>query len=208
LLGMDTLLADLMEKYAWTSDVEAWTVAVVEARPAQDVIRIYGGDPADPVGEYYFAQARDLQGGSDSLKFHVQTIELDNHIVAIENNGWTGSVPEIARRCSEHNGRFFSVYWNVNAFGILTQAINGRITAYFESLYPIAPEPPQPGEIRPTWAMGQEIEPESAWRACLALMEQQTGLAFDPQWLNEPLPTYRIPDPDVMLSDVEGARTP
>jgi len=39
-------------------------------------------------------------------------------------------------------------------------------------------------------------------------MEQQTGLAFDQQWLFTPLLTYRIPDPDALLKGVEHARLP
>ena len=35
-------------------------------------------------------------------------------------------------------------------------------------------------------------------------MAQQTGLVFHRGWLDAKLPTYRIPDPDEMLKDVEG----
>src|SRR6266498_2520611 len=101
--------------------------------------------------------------------------------VLLVTNGWSGSIPEIARRCSAHGGHFFSVYWNVNAFGMLVEAIDGKVTAHFESLYPIAPDPPQPDEVRPPWSIGPETEPRLARQTCLALMEQQTGLAFD-QW--------------------------
>ena len=198
----------MIDKYAWVSEIEAWTVAVVTGRPADEVIRIYGGDPASPVGEHYFAQMPDLQGGGypDSLRFHLQILNPGNHVVAIENNGWSGSVPEIARRCSANGGKFFSVYWNVNAFGMLVEAIDGKITAHFESLYPIAPDPPQPGEVRPAWAIGPETDPGLAWPTCLALMEQRTGLAVEQQWLSTPLPTYHIPDPDLLLKDVAEAR--
>jgi hypothetical protein len=204
------VLKDMIDKYAWVNDIEAWTVAVVSGQPADEVVRIYGGDPASPVGDYFFAQARDLQGGAypDPLRFHLQVLSHGDHVVALENNGWSGSVPEIARRCSAHGGHFFSVYWNVNAFGMLVEAIDGKVTAYFESLYPIAPEPPQSGEVRPAWAVGPETEPGAAWPTCLALMQQQTGLAFDQRWLSTPLPTYGIPDPDELLKDVENARVP
>jgi hypothetical protein len=202
------MLGELLGKYAWVNDIEAWTIAVIQSHTAADVIGIYGGDPADPVGDYFFAEAASLQGMGypDVLDFHLQILERDKYVVALENNGWTGSVPEIARRCSADNGRFFSVYWNVNAFGMLTEATDGRITAHFESLYPIAPEPPQPGEVRPPWAIGEAVDVALAWQACLVLMEQQTGLAFEQAWLTGTLPTYRIPDVDALLKGVQGAR--
>lgn len=197
----------LIDKYAWVKDIEAWTVAVVEGATVDDVIRIYGGNPGVSVGNYYFADMADLQGAGEPepLKFHVQVFNHDRYVVALENNGYTGSVPEIARRCSAGDGRFFSVFWNVNAFGMLTQAIGGKVTASVEALYPVLPES-YPHEVRPTWATGPQVDVESAWQTCLALMEQQTGLAFKPRWLTEKRPTYRIPDPDAMLRDVEDAR--
>jgi hypothetical protein len=51
-------------------------------------------------------------------------------------------------------GQFFSVYWNINAFGLLTQAIDGKVTARFESLYPFSLAPQQPGDVRPAWRWG------------------------------------------------------
>ena len=203
------MLDDLIGKYAWVKQVEAWTVAVVEGHATDEVIRIYGGDPDESVGDYHFAQMADLQGSGtpEPLRFHLQVLTQGRHVVAIENNGWSGSMPEIARRCSADGGRFFSVYWNVNAFGMLTQAIDGTVTACFEFLYPFVPEP-YPHEIRPDWAIGPEINVELARQACFALMEQQAGLAFDPYWLTDMRPTYRIPDPDMLLKDVENARRP
>jgi hypothetical protein len=208
-LGHVTALDGLIARYSWVQEIEAWTVAVIEGRSADEIIRVYGGDPATSVGDYYFAQLADLQGPGEPepLRFHLQVSTHERFVVATENNGWTGSIPEIARRCSAGAGRFFSVYWNANAFGMLTQAIGGTVTASFEFLYPLAPEA-YPPEIRPDWAIGPEIEPNLARQACFALLEQQTGLRFDRDWLTEMRPTFRIPDPDVMLRDVPGARQP
>jgi hypothetical protein len=205
-----SVLQQQIDKYAWVNEIEAWTVAVIEGCPAQDVIRIYGGNPDDSIGDYLFAQMSGLQGPGEPepLQFHVQVIDQGRHVVAIENNGWTGSLPEIARRCSVEGGRFFSVYWNVNAYGTVAQAVDGEVTAYFSSLYPISSEPPQPGDIRPEWAIGPGVDVELAWPVCFALLEEQTGVAFDPKWLSEQRPTYTIPDPHWMLRDVENADRP
>jgi hypothetical protein len=39
-------------------------------------------------------------------------------------------------------------------------------------------------------------------------LENQTGLMFDRRWLDTELPTYRVPDPDVLFKDVPHAREP
>lgn len=200
------MLDDLIDKYAWVKRMEAWTVAAVEGRGADEVVRIYGGDPAGPVGDYTFAEADALDGHDpDNIQFFLQVRSHGRYVVAVEHDGYSGSLPEIARRCSAGGGQFFSVYWNINAFGLLTQAIDGTVTARFESLYPFSLAPQQPGDVRPAWAVGPEVDVELAWQACLALMEQQTGLSFDLGWLAERWPTYRIPDPHWLLRDVPSA---
>lgn len=200
------LSRELIDKYAWVDEIEAWSVAVVAGTTPEDVLRVYGADPEAPVGDYTFSQMADLQGAYDDLKFHVQAFEHDDRVVAWENNGWSGSHAEIARRCSTDDGSFFSVYWNVNAFGLLTQAVGSELTARFESLYPFDPDPPQPGDIRPTWAVGDDVDPGLAWRVCLALMEQQTGVAVDPGWLARPRATFRIPEPHTLYGDAGVAQ--
>jgi hypothetical protein len=208
-LGEPVVIDDaLTAKYAWVDQVEAWTVAVVRGRPADEVLHIYGGDPAGSVGDYPFGQLADLQGdGVTDLKFHAQLLDVDGRVVVIENNGWSGSLPEIARRCSANGGEFFSVYWNVNAFGMVTAATSGKVTAHFEHLYPFAPQA-EPHETRPDWAVGPEVDVASAGRVCFALMEQQTGVAFDAGWLAESRPTYRVPDPHWLYRDVDNADQP
>ena len=206
--GTTTPPDDVVASYRWVKDIEAWTVAVIDGATADQVIRTYGGEPASPVGEYPFAQMFDLQGpgGPDEpLRFHLQAFQVGPQVVALENNGWTGAMPEIARRLSTGTGRFFSVYWNVNAYGSLLQAIDGTVTAYFEMLYPLSPDEGQ-WERRPAWAIGPETEVEVARQTCMALLRSQTGVAVDQRWLGEPRATYRIPDPDHMLRDIDDPR--
>ncbi|MPZ80625.1 MAG: hypothetical protein GEV28_09605 [Actinophytocola sp.] len=201
---------DLIRKYGWVKDqqLEAWTVAVVEGRAIDEVLRIYGGDPAAPIGEVTFTGVDELRGPQlDHLEFYLQVLTHNEHVVAIENNGWSGAFPEIARRCSADGGRFFSVYWNVNAFGLVTQAIDGTVTANFEMIYPTAPEADQ-WERRPGWAIGPATDIEVVRQTCMAQLEQQTGVAVDPAWLRDAQPTYRIPDPYWLYRDVPDAEHP
>jgi hypothetical protein len=206
--GVTTPPDDVVASYAWVKSIEAWTVAVIDGATADQVIRTYGGDPTSPVGEYTFAQMWDIQepeGPDAPLRFHMQAFPVGSQVVTLENNGWTGAMAEIARRLSTRTGRFFSVYWNVNAYGSLLQAIDGTVTAYFEMLYPLLPQEGM-GERRPAWAIGPATEVELARQTCMALLQSHTGVAVDPRWLSEPRATYRIPDPDAMLRDVDDPR--
>ena len=63
-------------------------------------------------------------------------------------------------------------------------------------------------DILPGWVGDNDFPIEHLKSSCLAAMEQQTGLAFDRAWLERKLSTYRIPDPDGMLKDVENAWLP
>ncbi|WP_309117048.1 DUF6461 domain-containing protein [Saccharothrix sp.] len=197
---------DVTIRYAWVNEIEAMTVAIVRGSTSAQVLDVYGGNPTS-VGDYPFAQLADLQGDGTDMRFHVQFIDLDDRVVVLENNGWSGSLPEIARRCSADGGEFFSVYWNVNGFGLVTAADDGTVTARFEHLYPYAPQA-APHEVRPDWAIGPEVEVETATQVCFALMEQRTGVEFDPSWLAVRRPTYQVPDPHWLYRRVEGADKP
>ncbi|MCP2169845.1 DUF6461 domain-containing protein [Goodfellowiella coeruleoviolacea] len=201
-------MRELIKKYEWAEDPGldlAMTVAVVAGATSDRVIGVYGGDPARPVGSLTFDEA--LVPEPDFGKyFQIQVLERDRHVVVLENNGWSGSVPEIARRASAGGGRFFGVYWSFNAIHLLSQAIDGKMTAYLELMtgcpsYDVH-------ELVPPWMHGVGVTVEALRATCLAYLEQQTGVAFDRTWLDQKLPTYRVPDPDVMLANVANARRP
>lgn len=194
-----------VRKYAWVNGIEAWTIALISGRAADEVVRIYGGDPSRSVDELTFADLdeRRAQAGDD-IEFHLRVVPHGEVVVAVENDGYSGAFPEIARRCSADGGWFFSVYWNIHAAGLVTQAIDGTIVANFESLFAMEPEQ-RPGERRPGWAIGPAVEPELTWQVCMVLLEQQTGVVVQQEWLTEPRPAYRIPEPYWLYRDVEGA---
>lgn len=54
-------------------------------------------------------------------------------------------------------------------------------------------------------ATGPEVEVGTARQVCMALLERQTGVTVEPDWLTEPFPAYRIPEPYALYRDVEGA---
>lgn len=195
----------LIGTYAWVNRVEGITVAVMRRRPVEEVLAIYGRGGAEPVGDAVFEDMDAHRGPDlDRLELFVQVLTLPAHTVTLEHNGYSGAFPEIARRCSSDGGSFFSVYWNVDAAGMITQAVDGAIVASFESLYPLGPDE-QPWERRPAWAIGPEVEPALVRQVGMALLEQQTGVAVEREWLARPHPAYRIPEPYALYRDVEGA---
>lgn len=176
---------------------------MVEGKSADDLVRLYGGDPTQSIGSLTYDDAT-VPHEDFGKYFHLQIRACGPYVVAIENNGWTGNLPEIARRASVDDGRFFSVYWSPSASGIL-EAVNGAVTAYFD---PVLFDPGSKFDVYPAWAHESEMEIRILRAVSLAYMERQSGLEFDRTWLGEKLPTYRIPDPDLMLNGVDGARLP
>jgi hypothetical protein len=111
-------------------------------------------------------------------------------LVAIEPNGWVGNAPEVARKLSSPEGYFFSVYWSVNGHQ-LVQATDGQITGSFDPTF--IGLPAGANDVLPGWVGDDDFTLEHVRSDSLAAVERRTGVAFDPAWLGEPLPTYRIP---------------
>ncbi|MGX7824521.1 DUF6461 domain-containing protein [Actinokineospora sp. 24-640] len=190
-------MRELIGRYDWVRGLDiVLTFAVVVGSSADDVVRVYGGDPAERLS-LTMAEAEDA-ALDDEGGFYFQVFQHGTSVVAVENNGWSGTVPEVARRASA-GGRFLSVHWNANGLFRVTEAVNGAVTAYFEP-----GSGPAPDDVVPGWA--SSVGSDRA--TCLALVEAETGVAFDRRWYEARLPTYRIPDPDELFAGVEDARTP
>jgi hypothetical protein len=196
---------ELIDRYRWIQQLDVvMTFAVIQGRSVDEVVRIYGGIPEQ--SQLMTTIEAEDAGLDDGDAFYFQVFEHQDAVVALENNGWSGTVPEIARRASANEGHFFSVHWNANGMFRLTEARGGKVTAYFEPTF--GTEPAAPDDVIPAWTEGLELQPDELRASCLALVQQQTGVAFEEQWLVMKLPTFPIPDPDELLRDVAGARTP
>jgi hypothetical protein len=200
-------MRELRDKYAWAdADYDlAWTVAVIQGRTADAVLALYGGGRAAKLGDLTFSAANADRNEHFDEYAVLQLLVRDQLVVAIEPNGWTGNIPEIARRVSAGGGDFFSVYWSPAAFQIV-QAKDGQIVASFDPNF--IGLPAGANDLLPGWVGDDDFPLDHLKSSCLAAVEQQTGVAFDRGWLGEPLPTYRISDPDELLKNVEGAREP
>jgi hypothetical protein len=86
--------------------------------------------------------------------------------VAVEDNGWEGSRPEVLRALSRGT-QAVSVYRNVNALGYFSDAVDGQVRVRFELLFP-----------QRRWGSQPDL-----------LLPQMRGVGLDPDW-HEP-PTAR-----------------
>jgi len=197
-----------MERYAWADDPAVdltWCVSVIEGSDEATVVRVFGGDSVD-ARPMTFREAEADAGEHFGEYTNLVVVCHDHHVVAMDSYGYSGTVPEIARRASTGRGKMFSFHTDVNGNSRIVQAIDGEIVAFFEPLFVNNRDLSHPR--RPAWVEDVEFRPGHVQAAALAVMEQQTGLAFDRAWLDEPHPTYRIPDPDELLQGVENARLP
>lgn len=96
---------ELIDKYTWVDEIEGWTVAAIRGRTLDEVVRIYGGDLAAPMGEFAFADLDEQRSPrTDDLELFVQVLRHGEYVVTLEQHGWSGALPEIARRCSSGGG--------------------------------------------------------------------------------------------------------
>ena len=124
--------------------------------------------------------------------------------VAIEDNGWQGSRPEVLRVLSA-GARVVSVYQNVNAYGRFSYAVDGVVLTGFEPLFPQRRWGSQPDLLLPQMrAVGLDPDwPQPPYGAvdlvALALAERLTGVHLDARALDRPLlaavVTPRLSDP-------------
>lgn len=195
----------LAEKYSWADKDPDFvcTIAVVTGTSASDLVRAYGGDP-DEAARLTFTDAWPSQSDF-GIHFYVQVFTEGTFTVAVEPNGWTGDVPEIARRASAH-GHFVSTYWSMSGVSRMTEAMAGKVTAHFDPF--AVGYSGGMGDLQPDWIEDASFDLDRPNASCLAAVELRTGIEVKAEWFGRELPTYRIPDPDIMLKGVENAREP
>jgi hypothetical protein len=186
--------------YAWFKDHwlrQAFCITLVRGMDEVEVLRRLGGERSQPrmltVGE-----AGELSGS-----FHagypqiVMAATRGGWAVAVEDNGWEGSRPEVLRALSADT-QAVSVYQNVNALGHFSYAVDGALLVQFEPLFPQRRWGSQPDLLLPQMrAVG--LDPD--WQqppygdidtAALALAERVTGVHLDPRVLDGPLSGVEI----------------
>jgi Family of unknown function (DUF6461) len=178
--------------YAWFKEHwlrQAFCITLVRGLDEVEVLRRLGGERSQlrmlTVGE-----AAELSGslhaGYPQL---VLVARAGGWAVAVEDNGWEGSRPEVLRALSR-GSQAVSVYRNVNALGQFSDAVDGRLLVGFELLFPQRRWGGQPDLLLPQMrAVGldpdrHEPSYDDAVIAALALAERLTGVHLDPTLLD------------------------
>jgi hypothetical protein len=198
--------------YAWFKDHwlrQAFCLSLVRGLDEAELLRRLGGERSQP-GTLTLAEAGELAGS-----FHagypqiILAAKADGWSVAVENNGWEGSRPEVLRALSQGT-QAVSVYQNVNALRSFNHAVDGEVLVTFEPLFPEQRWGSQPDLLLPQMrAVGldpdrQEPPYGEVDTAAMALAERLTGVHLDPTLLDGPLRgaeiTPLLDDPPVSLS--------
>lgn len=199
----------LVERYRWAEvdGLVALTISVVAGRPEEEAIAAFGGSGA-PRRIMTFRQIGDLLAVPEAGSFHpMLVVRTGSYVVTMENTGYHGSIPEIARRASVGGGRFFSAYWDMHGDRQVMYAEDGRVRALFD---PVDGPRTRPGSTvpLPRWADGVRPDTAAPGASCLALMERAMRVRIDRDWMHRPLSAVILPDPATMFDDPEAAWRP
>jgi hypothetical protein len=189
-----------VERYAWIESerFDAFTLAVAQGVTEDALIRVYGGDP--DAGR--LATFEESMGDPDG-SFFVQTLTVGGLVVAIENNGWTGNVAEIARRATTAGGgRFTSVYWcsAIGTLGVL-YAVAATVRGWHHDR---SGDERVPAEI-PEWRAATTAEANPV-AAAVALLDRIMGVRVQSEWFTNPRRTTPIPEVVQLLPQVSLGR--
>ncbi|WNV90159.1 DUF6461 domain-containing protein [Umezawaea sp. Da 62-37] len=102
---------------------QAAAITVVVGSPVDEVVRAFGGDPADP------RPADRLR--EDFTRSWIAVAAVGDAVVVFEENGVLGTREEVIGPLSR-KGRVASAFWNVNALTLLSFARDGEVLASFE----------------------------------------------------------------------------
>jgi hypothetical protein len=181
--------------YAWFNDHwlrEAFCITLVRGLDEAEVLRRFGGEHSPP-RRLTEAEVGKLSEPLPSRYLQLVLVAMaDGWSVAVEDNGFEGSRPEVLRALSR-GSQAVSVYRNVNALGYFSDAVDGALLVQFELLFPQRRWGSQPDLLLPQMrAVG--LDPD--WHeppygeldtAALALAERVTGVRLDPGILDGPL---------------------
>jgi len=184
--------------YAWLKDDDwVFCFSLVRGLDQVEVLRRFGGERNQP-RTLTLGEAGHLSGS-----FHagypqlILVTKAGGWSVAVEDNGWEGTRPEVLRALSRGT-RAVSVHSTVGALGHFNYAVDGEVLVSFELLFPHRRWGSQPDlllpQVRVVGLDPDRHEPsyDDAVIAALALAEQVTGVHLDPRMLDGPLPAAEI----------------
>jgi Family of unknown function (DUF6461) len=178
--------------YTWLKDDWAFCFSLVRGLDEVEVLRRFGGERSQP-RTLTLAEAGQLSGS-----FHARYPQLilvakaGGWSVAVEDNGWEGTRPEVLRALSRGT-QAVSVHSTVGALGRFNYAVDGEVLVSFELLFPHRRLGSQPDLLLPQMrAVGLDADSHEPFHddaviAALALAERITGVHLDPRMLDGPL---------------------
>jgi hypothetical protein len=178
-----------LSRYEWVDDHDAMCVAVIRGRTPDEVIEAYGGEVGD-AAPATLDRAWDLGQHGDRVLF---VGPVGDQVLAVEDNGWQGSRPEVLRELSGDQAAALSVFWNVNADSQVALAVDGKLVTHFEVLSPEQRWGSDPDRLLPqlraagfrTDGDGDEVDDDGTARA-LSVMAALTGVAVTREVLAGP----------------------
>jgi Family of unknown function (DUF6461) len=185
--------------YGWFKDHwlrQAFCITLVRGLDEVEVLRRFGGERSQP-RTFTTGEAGQLSGS-----FHagypqlILVAKAGGWSVAVEDNGWEGTRPEVLRALSAGT-QALSVHHN-GSEGYFNDAVAGEVLVGFELLFPQRRWGSQPDLLVPHMrAVGLDPDrpqPPSSdlVTAALALAERVTGVHLDPRMLEGPLPAGEV----------------
>ena len=162
--------------YSWLDDPMRCPVAVaacitaITGSSTDEVLAAFGADPAAPT----LASEQAAFGPEPT----VATITVPGGVLAVENNGWQGSRPEVLQPLSSR-GRAASIYWNVNALTRISGAEAGLLVGAFDPVSPDQPVGDDPDRLAAVLA-GLDFSAGDWVAQGMVVVERFTGVAITP----------------------------
>jgi Family of unknown function (DUF6461) len=124
--------------YAWFKDHwlhEAFCITLVRGADGVEVLRRFGGEQGQ-LRTLTLGEAGELSGSFQAgYPQLVLAARSGGWTVAVEDNGWEGTRPEVLWALSRGT-RAVSVYRNVHALSLFRLAVDGALVVQFEPLFP------------------------------------------------------------------------
>lgn len=176
-------------RYEWIGDLlqEAACVTLIAGATSADVLEAFGVDTAVVV------PPEDAYGGGDVYFASVAVRDVPGGVVAVELNGFQGSVPEVLVGLSRL-GRTASIFWNVNDDNAFSCASDGEVVASVDMYDAEDPsEVDLPADLVELFALaGDDEDGVSMWAVGLAMADAFTQVSVGEDDLRSASPFHPI----------------
>lgn len=156
--------------YNWIGSVlgDAACVTVVTGSSVAEVLGEFGADPSK------FLVGDDVYGGGSSYPASVAVAAIEGGVVAVEFNGYHGSLSDLLVPLSE-DGTAASIYWNVEDDNSFTCARHGRVVATVDMYDARHRDIDLPEQLISLYRLAG-VDGADRWAVGLAMVEAFTGV--------------------------------